>query len=173
MNDLRFVAPDLRRLDDASAEIIVCGMWQDARPLSGLAGLLDWRLAGTLSRLAKQSFIVGDVGEALVLPVRPRLPFDKLLVCGLGARASFGGDTFKVVLERIRGALTGLSAKKAIVELPGRGDQAIDAELAAEILLDAIGEEERDGLTFVEDASGQQQIEKHAVDRRRTAPRKD
>ncbi len=171
MIDLRFVAPDLRRLDEVGSEVVVCGIWREARPLTGLASLLDWRLTGRLSRLAKQGFLVGEVGEVLVLPCRPRLPFDKLLVCGLGPRASFGDTTFRTVLARALDALTGLSVKKAVVELPGRGDEGVDAEHAAEILLDLIGEDERDGLRFVEEPEGQRRITKHAQERHRTALR--
>jgi hypothetical protein len=171
MVDLRFVAPDLRRLDEVSSEVVVCGIWRDKRPLTGLANLLDWRLAGRLSRLAKKGFLVGDVGEVLALPARPRLPFDKLLVCGLGPRASFGEPTFRTVLARALDALTGLSVKKAVIELPGRGDGGLDAEQAAEILLDLIGDDERDALCFVEEPEGQRRIEKHAQERHRTALR--
>ena len=171
MIDLRFVAPDLRRLDEVGSEVVVCGVWKDERPLTGLACLLDWRLAGRLSRLAKQGFLVGDVGEVLVIPARPRLPFDKLLACGLGPRASFGAPIFRTVLERIVDALAGLSVKKAVIELPGRGDGGLDAELAAEILLDVVGDDERDALCFVEEPDGQRRIEKHAQERHRTALR--
>ena len=82
MIDLRFVAPDLRKLDEAGSEVIVCGVWKDTRPFSGLAELLDWRLAGRLSRLAKQAFLVGDVGEVLLVLVGRKLPFRKELVAG-------------------------------------------------------------------------------------------
>jgi hypothetical protein len=171
MIDLRFVAPNLRRLDEVGSEVVVCGIWRDERPLTGLANLLDWRLSGRLSRLAKQGFLVGEVGEVLVLPARPRLPFDKLLVCGLGPRAAFGEATFRTVLARALDALTGLSVKKAVVELPGRGDGGLDAEHAAEILLDLMGEDERYSLCFVEEPEGQRRIEKHAQERHRTALR--
>jgi hypothetical protein len=171
MIDLRFVARDLRRLDEASAEVVACGVYRDERPLAGLAGLLDWRLAGRLSRLAKQGFLLGEVGELLAVPVRPRLPFDKLLVAGLGPRGAFGDAAFRKVLERTIDALAGLHVKKAVIELPGRGDEAITAERAAEILLDLIGDDERDALTFVEDPSGRERIEKHAQERRRSALR--
>jgi hypothetical protein len=171
MLDLRFVARDLRRLDEVSAEVVACAIWRDSRPLVGLAGLLDWRLAGRLSRLAKQGFLLGEVGELLALPVRPRLPFDKLLVAGLGPRSAFGEATFKRVLERTMDALAGLSVKKAVVELPGRGDDAIGADRAADILLDAIGDDERDALTFVENTAGREIIEKRAQERRRSALR--
>jgi hypothetical protein len=171
MIELRFVAPDLRRLDEASSEVVVCGIWRDARPLTGLASLLDWRLAGRLSRLAKRGFLVGEAGEVLALPARPRLPFDKLLVCGLGPRASFGEATYRAVLVRALDALKGLSVKKAVLELPGRGDGGLEAERAAEILLDLIGDDERDALCFVEEPEGQRRIEKHAQERHRTALR--
>lgn len=171
MIDLRFVAPDLRRLDEAASEVVVCGVWKDQRPLTGLACLLDWRLAGRLSRLARKGFLVGDVSEVLVIPARPRLPFDKLLACGLGPRASFGDQTFRTVLERILDALTGLSVKKAVIELPGRGDGSLEAERAAEILLDTIGDHARDALCFVEEPEGQRRFEKHAQERHRTALR--
>jgi hypothetical protein len=171
MLDLRFVPRVLRQLDDVSAEVIACGIYRDERPLAGLAGLLDWRLAGRLSRLVKEGFLVGEVGELLAMPVRPRLPFDKLLVAGLGPKSSFGEGPFRTVLERTMNALSGLHVKKAVVELPGRGDAAITAERAADILLDLIGDDERDALTFVEDPGDQQRIEKHAEARRRSALR--
>ena len=173
MLDLRFVPRALRSLDEVSAEVIACGVYRDERPLAGLAGLLDWRLAGRLSRLAKQGFLLGEVGELLALPVRPRLPFDKLIVAGLGPRSAFGDATFRKVLERTLDGLEGLHVKKAIVELPGRGDDAIAAERAVEILLDTIGDDERDALTFVEDPSDQQRIETRAQERRRSALRRE
>ena len=175
MIELRFVVPDLRRLDEASSEVVICGIWKDARPLTGLASLLDWRLAGRLSRLAKQGFLVGDVGEVLAVPARPRLPFDKLLVCGLGTRASFGDSVYRTVLARALDALVGLSVKKAVIELPGRGDVAasgaVSAERAAEMLLDVITDEQADALYFVEDPEGQRLMTQHAQERHRTALR--
>lgn len=172
MPELSFVARDLRRLDEVSAEIVACGIYRDRRPLAGLAGLLDWRLAGRLSRLAKEGFLVGEVGELLAMPVRPRLPFDKLLVAGLGPRAGFGDGTFREVLARTVRAIEGLHAKKAVLELPGRGDEAIGAERAAELLLDVVGDE-RDALTFVEDPGDQQRMEDQVHERRRTALRSE
>lgn len=171
MIDLRFVARDLRRLDEVSAEVVACGVYRDLRPLGGLAGLVDWRLAGRLSALVKRGFLVGEVGELLAMPVRPRLGFDKLLVVGLGTRGGFGDATYRRVLERLLDALSGLQVKKAVLELPGRGDGAIDPERAAEILLDLIGDDERDALTFVEDGRDRERIEKRAQERQMTALR--
>jgi hypothetical protein len=171
MLELRFVAPDLRRLDDVSAEIVACGIFSDERPLRGLAGLLDWRLAGRLSRLAKEAFLVGEPGEVLALPARPRLPFDKAVVVGLGPRASFDDATYRRVLERLVGVFDGLQVKNVVVELPGRGGGAIEPERAAEALLDVLGDSERDALVLVEEADAQKRIERQLQDRRQRALR--
>jgi hypothetical protein len=171
MLDLRFVAPDLRRLDEVSAEVVVACIYEDERPFGGLAGLLDWRMSGRLSRLARQGFLVGSVGEVLALPARPRLSFDKLLVAGLGPRGAFADNVFERVLARVLDALVGLSVKKAVVELPGRGGSHFDVERAADILLDLARDDVHDALALVEDGDGQRRIEKRALERRRSALR--
>lgn len=153
------------------AEVVACGAFRDVRPLTGLAGLVDWRLAGRLSRLARQGFLVGDVGELLLLPARPRLRFDKLLVFGLGPRAAFGDATFRAVLERAVDALEGLQVKSAVLELPGRGAGAATADLAAALLLELVDDERLDALALVEDVEGQRRFEVVAGERRRSSLR--
>lgn len=171
MGELRFVAPDLRRLDEVEAEVVACGVFRDVRPLTGLAGLIDWRLAGRLSRLARKGFLSGETGEVLVLPARPRLRSEKLLVFGLGPRASFDGGRYRSVLERVLDSLAGLQVKSVVLELPGRGAGAVTAEHAAEVLLGLADADRRDALTLVEDIEGQRGFEAAAGDRRRSSLR--
>jgi hypothetical protein len=76
--DFRFVAPNLRSLDTTGAELLACAIWQDERPMRGVAGLLDWRLAGTLSQLERRGLLKGELGEVVFVPGRPRLAFEKL-----------------------------------------------------------------------------------------------
>lgn len=166
--DFRFVPPDLRKLDDTSAELIACSIWQDERPLGGLAGLLDWRLAGRLSKLARETFLAGALGEVLFLPGRPRLPFDKVLVLGLGPRKSFGDDAFREATLRLISTLEGLHVRRAIVELPGRGEDAVTPERAAELVLEQIGRvPDHDAWVLVEPPETQKRIARHAQDQRR------
>src|SRR5438445_6572167 len=99
--EFRFLPPDLRRLDEAGAELLACTIWQGERPLRGLAGLIDWRLAGRLSALARSSYLTGELGEVLLLPTRPLLTFEKVLVLGLGARSGFGDSAFRQVVTRL------------------------------------------------------------------------
>jgi hypothetical protein len=166
--ELRFVAPDLRRLDDAQAEVVACGMWEDERPLTGLAGLLDWRLAGKLSKLARDGFIEGKLEEVLFVPGRPRLGFDKVILLGLGPREGFGDGAFRTVVDRLVATLEGLHVKRALVELPGRGDDAVTAERACELAIEHVApRENHDAWILVEPPEAQKRVAQRAQDRRR------
>jgi hypothetical protein len=57
--DLRFSTPELRKLDLLGTEIIVSTIAVDERPPHGVTGLLDFRLAGRISRLIQAGFATG------------------------------------------------------------------------------------------------------------------
>jgi hypothetical protein len=166
--DLRFVSPNLRSLDSSGTELVACTVWQDQLPMRGAAGLLDWRLAGALSRLARTGFLGGEVGEVLFLPGRPRLCFEKVLVFGLGNRSGFGESTFRSVVSHLLRALAGLRVRRAVVELPGRVDGVLEAERACELLLECVGDsEDHDAWWLIEPPEAQRRIAERAQDERR------
>lgn len=157
--DFRYVAPDLRKLDAVSAEVACCSIWQDEWPMLGLAALVDWRLAGRLSDLAKRGFVTGADDEIVMMPARPGLPFEKLLVLGLGKKSAFGDETVTRAAKRLLYALEGLQVRKAVVELPGRGDGSIAPERAAQLVRAAVGESDvHDAWWLVEDAEAEKAI---------------
>ncbi len=158
--ELHFLPPDARRLEEASAEVCACAIWSDERPVRGFAGLLDWRLGGRLSALLKSGFVRGDRGEALLLPGKPNVPFEKVLVVGLGPRSGFGDSTFREALARIARSLEGMRVRRAVIELPGRGTDAIDAQHAMALALEsAESSGEHDAWWLVEDAGAQKRME--------------
>jgi hypothetical protein len=53
------------------------------RPLQGWAGLVDWRLAGALTRTIADGLYQAGPGEALLLPAMGRLAVTRLLAVGL------------------------------------------------------------------------------------------
>jgi hypothetical protein len=166
--DLRFTTPSLRKLDLAGTEVLVAALASDERPPHGVAGLVDWRLAGRLSRLIVSGFATGAVGEVLLIPGRPSLPFDKILLFGIGPRFSFDEAVYREVIEKILGTLAGLRARTAVVELPGRHLDRIGAERAAEILLESAGgRREHDVWTLVETPDAQRIVLQHMVQERR------
>jgi hypothetical protein len=170
--ELRFLQPDIRRLDETSAEILACTVWSDQRPIHGLFGLLDWRMAGRLSALAKTEFVTGKLGEALMVPGRPLLPYEKLLVLGMGPKATFGEDVFRTVVQRLMRALEGLRVRRAVVELPGRADGLIEPERATELVMACAGDSaEHDAWWLVEDVEAERRMKQRALDERRRARR--
>jgi hypothetical protein len=168
--DLGFLAPDPTRLEEPNVELCACSIWADQRPLGGLAGLLDWRLGGRLSALLKSGFVTGEKGEALLLPGKPHVPFEKVLVLGLGPRAEFDDSGFRAALGQLSRGLTGLRVRRCIVELPGRASNAIDPERAMTLTLAGVGEStEHDAWWVVDTPSAQKAMQTVANDERRRA----
>ena len=166
--DLRFANPSLRKLDLFGTEVLVATLTSDERPPHGLAGMVDWRLAGRLSRLIESGFATGNEGEVLLVPGKPKLPFDKVVLFGIGPVAEFGEAVFRTVVENMLATLEGLRSRTAVVELPGRHLGAIAPERAADILLEAAGNRrEHDVWTLVEATEGQRAITQHLVQERR------
>lgn len=166
--DLRFLPPELRRLDEANVELCACTIWSDERPMRGFADLLDWRLGGRLSALLKADFVRGDAGETLLVPGKPHLPFEKVLVMGLGPRAGFDESAFRESILRLARTLERLRVRRAVLELPGRATDAIDPERAITLTLDSVGTSpEHDAWWLVDTPSAQKRIEVRAADERR------
>jgi len=166
--DLRFTQPSLRKLDLCGTEVLVAGLSSDERPPHGVAGLVDWRLNGRISRLIQSGFATGEIGDVLLLPGKPKLPFDKVLLFGIGSAAEFSELSYRRVLEKILKTLEGLRARTAVVELPGRHLDAVPAERAADVLLEvAGGRAEHDVWTLVDTAEAQRAITQHMIQERR------
>jgi hypothetical protein len=166
--ELRFLPPELRRLDEANVELCACTIWSDERPIRGFAGLLDWRLAGRLSALLKSGFLRGELGETLLLPGKPNLLFEKVLLVGLGPRSGFGDGTFRRSLVRIARTLEGIGVRRAVVELPGRASGAIEPEHAITLTIECLGAStEHDAWWLVEDAESQRRVAQRAAEERR------
>jgi hypothetical protein len=166
--DLRFTTPELRQLDLAGTEVLLATLASDERPPRGVTGLVDWRFAGRISGLIQAGFATGAVGEVLLVPGKPKLPFDKILLFGIGPGSEFSEPVFRGTVERILRTLEGLRARTAVVELPGRHFGAIAPERAADILLESAGgRPEHDVWTLVEPQDAQRVITQHMIQERR------
>jgi hypothetical protein len=170
--ELRFVTPELARLDEIDSEVLACSVWSDARPSHGVAGLCDFRLGGRISELERRGLITGDLGEVVLLPGKPKLTFDKIILFGAGSRESFGESTFRDLVLKMLATMESLSARVSVVELPGRHDNLIAADRAADILLACAGRKpEHDAWTLVEDHEGKQRVVQHMIEERRRVRR--
>src|SRR5262250_2500277 len=95
--DLSFFPLTLEAIDQAAAESLCLFIASDERPLTGLAGLTDWRLSGRLSQLLRKGLLSGAEGEAVLTPAGVRLGFQKLFLFGLGA----SDQSDEVLVQRV------------------------------------------------------------------------
>jgi hypothetical protein len=173
-----FLGAELGRWDQALREaggdaprISALGLpfFEDERPLRGAGGLCDWRLGGRLSRLlgaGGPSRFRGGFGDRLLMPSGPRLPWERIVLFGLGPSAGFDEARARVAardllktLGELCPPIGGTPATIALVP-PGRSIGALSARKALEILLDeapvafanALPE-----LLIVESAAGQKE----------------
>lgn len=166
---LQFVSPLLHELDELEVETLVGYLWEDVRPAPGVAGLCDFRLGGRVSRLMMEGYVAGAFGESLLLPGRPALTFEKVLFIGAGPRAAFDEARFDALVAATLALVEGLATRSVVVELPGRQDDAIAPELAADRMLEALVSTRTRNATWtlVEDHAARRRIEQHMVEERR------
>ena len=131
--DLSFYPLTLEAIDQAAAESLCLFVAADERPLTGLAGLADWRLSGRLSRLLRSGMLTGDAGEAVLTPPGSRLSFHKLFLFGVGKT----GQTEEELVLRVAEALRKLAqagVHEAAMQLPSR----LPVEVGIRMLIDEL-----------------------------------
>jgi hypothetical protein len=176
-----FLSADLTRWDQALREtgvrpaVLGLPFFEDERPLRGAAGLCDWRLGGRLSRLlgaAGAARVRGAFAERLLMPCGPRLPWERLVLFGLGSSAGFdearARESARELLATLRQMLPAREdgGEPPVVALvpPGRSVGALSARQALEVLLEeANAVFDREPVTaaaqllIVESAAGQKE----------------
>jgi len=164
--ELSYYPLTMEALDQADAEALCLFVSEDERPLTGLAGLVDWRLSGRLSRMIRAGLVIGAAGEALLTPPGMRLAFKKLFVFGLGS-----ASTEPELAARLADALRRLAqagVKDAALQLPARlppdrGVQTLmegDGVIARALVFTA---EPAKLVTSLSQSSGASQVERRVV----------
>jgi len=164
--ELSYYPLTMEALDQADAEALCLFVSEDERPLTGLAGLVDWRLSGRLSRMIRAGLVIGAAGEALLTPPGMRLAFKKLFVFGLG-----GARTDEELAARLADAMRRLAqagVRDAALQLPAR----LAPERGVQTLMEADGAlvralvftpEPAKLVTSLSQSSGTSQVERRVV----------
>jgi hypothetical protein len=98
----------------------------DERPLQGLPGLVDWRLAGALTRTLLEGLYSAGPGEALLLSTAGRLPVARVVAVGLAAER--GEAEFATVVGRLCEVVARAGAPSfATAALPVKGVTSAEA----------------------------------------------
>lgn len=133
--EVRFVPPDLRRLDELGSEALALCFFEDERPLPREVGLVDWRLCGAISKMLLRGRATGASGETVLVPAQPRLPFEKLFLFGMGPVDRFDDAVVDGVVERMLTTFDRALVRTSVVSLPGRCSERVAPEHAMKIFL--------------------------------------
>lgn len=79
-----------RALFEGKLQGIVVSCPENERPLHGLAGLLDWRFHGAISRCLRAGALTGKAGEVTYLPIQREGRVYHLILAGSGHRKRLG-----------------------------------------------------------------------------------
>jgi hypothetical protein len=128
-----FVGEPLARVH---ADILVTGFFEDARPLQGFAGQIDWLAGGILSKLIVGRRVTGRLKEATLVAL-PTFSTPRILCVGLGKSAAYGYLTIHQVAEALLPLLGALRVGAAAVEVLGAHARGLDAAIAARTFMKA------------------------------------
>jgi hypothetical protein len=88
-------------LFDGRVQGLVTVITPTERPLQGLAGLLDWRFQGAISRFLETGFLTGRTGEFAYLPIERGGSVYHLLLVGADTRSAISQDAVKTLKKNL------------------------------------------------------------------------
>lgn len=101
---------------------------EDERPLRGLAGFVDWRLCGSLSKILRLERYTGALGDPLLFPIFRGLSVRRAFCFGLGPQCAFQAeDMLGSLLQKAMSVLGRAGCQSCALELPGLTDANTNA----------------------------------------------
>lgn len=161
-------------VDRLRVDLGVVPVFSDERPLLGLAGLIDWRGSGCLSKLVRSGFCSsgfgeqGEWGEQVLLPCDRRLPVDRLVLVGLGPREHYDEARARALAEQSVRVALGLQSPTVLIALPSHGKDRTLTEVAFQSLISTIHDHERaDQERADQERADQERADQERADRER------
>ncbi len=88
-------------LFDGRVQGLVAVITPEERPLQGLAGLLDWRFQGALSRFLEKGFLTGATGECAYVPLTRAGTTYHVVLVGVDARGPVPVESAKQLKKNL------------------------------------------------------------------------
>lgn len=108
----------------------VLPVFEDERPLQGLAAFLDWRAGGALTSLIRSGWWSGRAGESVLLPGRRDHPVRRVVLVGLGRRADMSDQQARQAVGRAAQVASQLRPHDVLFAMPGGLDERDRVEAA-------------------------------------------
>jgi len=139
-------------VDRLEADTLVLFVPEDVRPLTGLGGLVDWRLTGRLSRWLARDWLTGAEGEKVLSPGLEHVEVGRLLSFGVGRREALDARRIREAGRVAGKALEEAKAHTVVTAVPGDPDPTVPLAEAAKALVAGLEDGGFDGqVTLVGD----------------------
>lgn len=135
---IKFLKTELHQIDHVSADTVALALFEEDRPPRGLAGLVDWRLCGRLSRLLASGQVTGRFRESVLLPSYGRLPCNRIFLLGLGKRVDFSPARARETSWAMAEALRKMRADSFVTSLPGSPMTTLPARARMDVFLEEL-----------------------------------
>ena len=149
---LTAIGLDLPALDHVKDDALVALIFTDDRPPRGLAGLIDWRTDGTISRMSAAGRISGDDGECTLFSTSNRTGCGFILFVGLGKRSGLGSAEMRNAAAVVREKLERAGVKTFAFSIPPLDETRITwNEAMSAWLTETLSGKAWDGITIIDD----------------------
>jgi hypothetical protein len=122
-------------VDRLEADTLVLFVPEDVRPLTGLGGLVDWRLTGRLSRWLSRAWLTGAEGEKVLSPGLEHVAVGRLLAFGVGKAEALDAGRIREAGRAAGRALKEAHAGSVVTAVPGDPTPPLPLEDAAKALV--------------------------------------
>ncbi len=105
-------------IDYLSTNLLVLPFFNDALPLKGNLGHVDWRLNGFISKLFMKGKINGKDMEKILIPPFNRIPADRIVLVSLGYKKGFDPSRVRDLAHDIMETAHKLSYSSFTIGIP-------------------------------------------------------
>lgn len=120
-----------RSIERIEGDLLVAGFFREDRPLKGVAGRVDWRLCGLVSKMLLDGAFSGKQGEAILVPTQGRLRIARVLLVGLGETGGFGAAGVRERTQEATERALQLGASRVVLEPLGIRAEEFPAHAAS------------------------------------------
>jgi hypothetical protein len=151
MIPLRSAPLELLTLDRVRDDALVAAIFSDDRPPRGLAGLIDWRTDGSISRMAAKGRITGDNGECVLFAAKDRTACGFILFYGLGRRTDICAERVKSAAAEVGSKLRKAGVRRFAFSIPPYEGGGLSWTEALSVWLIEAAEGGWEGMTVIGD----------------------
>ena len=138
-------------IDRQECPLVEAGFFEDERPLKGSAGLLDWRLNGTISREIIRGRITGRFKETIIIPSNGRIQSPKILLIGLGPAGRISYPKLREISGHLLHTLLKIDLFDFCCSIPHSKPYPLECSKAVEVWVEGVA----DALEFHDMSRGE------------------